>query len=224
MRHLLLIALSLLFSACSAHNSSISKPDTDSHKICSEKICGIAELPWQETLRRNRLTHVANYANATHNMSAASTQQIIRDVYQQVMTTTDYQADSLVYGRFDLYPTPPELEKARKNGRYRGDCTTFSHLFYYKLIERGIHPSRILRVRMDSLRRKGPVTNHMVVVVDNTWLLDNNEPKQKVVLFEQSTSTPKMWLTENKAGWYQAARGHSPLLDTRFKGFSMAMF
>ena len=224
MRHLLLLSFSLLFTACSAHNNSIYKPVTVNHEFCQKQICGIAELPWQEVLRRNKIKTVSKTRQFDRNMSPALTQEIVNDVYQHVMATTRYQQDNEVYGRFDLYPTQEEINNARKDGLFRGDCTTFSHRFYYTLIERGIHPSRILRIRMDSLHRQGPVTNHMAVVVDNTWLLDNDEPSQKVILFTKSRSTPKMWLSETTVGWYMAARGNSPLLDTRFKGFSMAMF
>ena len=224
MRKLLFIVFSLLLSACSAHTSTSAKTANQFDQACPTQVCGIAKLPWQEILRRNNLPTASLGTKADNTMSAAQTKQIINDVYQQVMNTTNYAEDSKVYGRFDLYPTRKELETARKNGQYRGDCTTFSHLFYYKLIDRGIHPSRILRVRMDSLHRQGPITNHMTVVVDNTWLLDNNEPSRQVVQFSKSRSTPKMWLSENKAGWYIAASGNSPLMDTRFKGFSTAMF
>jgi len=224
MRYLLVITFSLLFAACSAHNNGISAPTINSHSTCSDNICGVAELPWQEILRRKNITAEPSQLPVQSKMSAAVTQKIIRDVYQSVMATTNYHQDNEIYGRFDLYPTPRELENGKQNGIYRGDCTTFSHLFYYKLIERGIHPSRLLRVRMDNLHRQGPVTNHMTVLVDNTWLLDNNEPSRKVIRFMKSSSTPKMWISETKVGWYMAARGNSPLLDTRFKGFSMAMF
>jgi len=222
MRNLLFVVFSLLLTACSAHNNGISKTAVQFDQTCPETVCGVAKLPWQEVLRKNSLTTASQNSSAEKSMSAAQTAQIVRDVYAQVMATTQYMDDSKVYGRFDLYPTRAQLEDARKDGAYRGDCTTFSHRFYYSLIDHGIHPSRILRVRMDSLHRQGPVTNHMTVVVDNTWLLDNNE--QKVVHFKNTRSTPKMWLSENKAGWYMAARGNSPLMDTRFKGFSTAMF
>ena len=224
MRYILIISFSLLFAACSAHNNNITRPTVDNYNACPTKVCGVAELPWQEILRRKNITSVSSHIPKHNNMSAKDTLKIIRDVYQQVMAITSYQHDNEVYGRFDLYPTPTELENGKKNGFYRGDCTTFSHLFYYKLIHRGIHPSRLLRVRMDTLHRQGPATNHMVVVVDNTWLLDNNEPSKKVIRFEKSSSTPKMWISETKIGWYMAARGNSPLLDTRFKGFSTVMF
>jgi len=224
MRNLLFVVFSLLLSACSAHNSTVPTTTQQFDQACPEDVCGIAKLPWQEILRRNNLPTASVDTKTTKPMSSSQTKQIVNDVYQQVMAETKYTEDRKVYNRFDLYPTRTELENARKDGQYRGDCTTFSHLFYYKLVDRGIDPSRILRVRMDSLHRQGPVTNHMAVVVDNTWLLDNNEPSQKVVHFSQSRSTPKMWLTENNVGWYMAARGNSPLVDTRFKGFSTAMF
>jgi len=224
MRNLLFIVFSLLLTACSAHNSGISKKTPQFNQTCPETVCGVAKLPWQEVLRRNSLKTVSQTPKAGINMTAAQTAQIVRDVYAHVMATTRYMEDSKVYDRFDLYPTRAQLENARKDGVYRGDCTTFSHRFYYSLIDHGIHPSRILRVRMDNLHRQGPVTNHMTVVVDNTWLLDNNEPSKKVILFKDTRGTPKMWLSENNAGWYMAASGNSPLMDTRFKGFSTAMF
>jgi len=224
MRYLLIVFFSLLFSACSAHNSSTSRHVSTGHLPCSEQICGIAPLPWQEVLRRNNLTPSYQQTHSIKISSTTNTLQLIEKVYQEVMASTRYTEDQLAYNRFDLYPTPLELITAKKDGLYRGDCTTFSHLFYYKLISAGIHPSRLLRVRMDSLHRPGPVTNHMAVLVDNKWLLDNNEPSMNVILFEDSRSTPKMWLTETNIGWYMAARGNTPLHDTRFKGFSMAMF
>lgn len=220
----LFIVFTLLLTACSAHNTGAVKPSSQFDQICPETVCGIAKLPWQEILRKNSLATTSQNFQTNKIMSAAQTTQIIQEVYAQVMATTRYMEDDKVYGRFDLYPTRQQLENARKDGRYRGDCTTFSHLFYYQLIDRGIHPSRILRVRMDSLHRQGPATNHMTVVVDNTWLLDNNEPSQKVIRFKHARATPKMWLSETKVGWYMAASGNSPLLDTRFKGFSTAMF
>jgi len=69
-----------------------------------------------------------------------------------------------------------------------------------------------------------PSTNYIATVVDNIWLLDTNEPSKKVVCFSQTRSTPKMWLSETKAGWYMAASGDNPLMNTHFKSFSIAMF
>lgn len=224
MRHLLILSLSLLFTACSAHNGSISQHISTGHQTCPEQICGVAKRPWQEVLRRNKLSSTYNHPPTYTSLTTTDRLEVIQNVYQEVMASTHYLDDETVYNRLDIYPTPLELEKAKINGIYRGDCTTFSHLFYYKLIAKGIHPSRLLRVRMDSLHRQGPATNHMAVLVDNTWLLDNNEPSKKVIRFEQSRSTPKMWLSENNVGWYMAARGNTPLQDTRFKGFSIAMF
>lgn len=223
MRTLSLLLLSLLISACSTY-APRTPAKTNTHQPCSESVCGKTGIVWQETLRKRSMTsQLLNSERLAVTMDTTTTRAIVNAVYREVIATTDYISDNEAYARFDIYPTPTQLKAAMQNGRYRGDCTTFSHLFYYKLIEHGIHPDRILRVRMDLQRRPGQVMNHLAVLVDNTWLLDSAEPGKRVVLFEKSVGIPKMWLSENASGWYNGAQGQAPLVDTRFRGFSLAL-
>ena len=191
------------------------------YQPCSTAQCGEIPAIWQEQARRASETRITQ--THSRDFSAVETLRLANRIYQEVMQSTVFTDDMDAYGKRDIYPTRAELEAGKKDGKYRGDCTTFSHLFYYRLIDSGIDPARLKRVRMDLKRRPGKVTNHMAVLLDDKYLLDSAEPSRRVIRFERSYGTPKMWLTESAAGWYQAARGQSPIVDINFTGFSLAL-
>ena len=193
----------------------------EGYQPCSTAQCGEIPTVWQEEARRAAQAPIVQASS--HTISTVGALRIANRVYREVMQSTVFTNDMDAYGKRDIYPTRAELEAGKRNGKYHGDCTTFSHLFYYRLIDAGIDPSRLKRVRMDLKRRPGKVTNHMAVLLDDKYLLDSAEPGRRVIRFENSYGTPKMWLGENDAGWYQAARGQSPLVDINFTGFSLAL-
>jgi len=201
-------------------NSPISLANIKASLLPCNARCGTQPDIWQENLRQQQRQHVSF---VSRDYSAIAMRRILTHIYQHVMQTTVFMSDMDAYGKRDIFPTREQLELAKENGIYRGDCTTYSHRFYYELIDAGIHPDRIKRVRIDRFNRPGKISNHMAVLVDGTYLLDSAAPAKRVTRFEQITGTPKLWLSENDSGWFQGALGQSPLVNNHFKGFSLSL-